>query len=131
MLSLDHVVVLPQLLKKPDQCRMVSLCSHLFWPPRLPMPASSSSSSSSSSTSSSELLALTGAAAEGETVAVGVGEGVGREEKEKEVAARYSDCERVLECMQRALKIASNSNPNLFVDILDRSVALSFLLDRC
>ncbi len=22
-----------KLLKKPDQCRMVTLCSHLFWPP--------------------------------------------------------------------------------------------------
>jgi hypothetical protein len=37
---------------------------------------------------------------------------------------RYNDCDRVLECMQRSLKIASVSNPNLFVDILDRSVVL-------
>jgi hypothetical protein len=33
---------------------------------------------------------------------------------------RYNDCDRVLECLQRALKIASVSNPNLFVEILDR-----------
>ncbi len=62
-----------KLLKKTDQCRMVSLCSLLFWPPKLP-----------------------------------------------DGTERYSDTERVLECMQRALKIASVSNPNLFVEILDR-----------
>jgi hypothetical protein len=33
---------------------------------------------------------------------------------------RYSDCDRVLECMQRSLKIASVCNPNIFVEILDR-----------
>ena len=64
-----------KLLDKSDQCRMITLCSHLFWPRD----------------------------AEG----AGFGD-------------RYSDCDRVLECMQRSLKIASVSNPNLFVDILDR-----------
>ena len=63
-----------KLLKKPDQCRMISLCSHLFWPPKV--------------------------------------DGV----------ERYSDCDRVLECMQRALKVASVCNPNIFVEILDRYV---------
>eukprot|EP01038_Epipyxis_sp_PR26KG_P012178 gene12178-16310_t len=62
-----------KLLKKADQCRMVSLCSHLFWP-------------------------------KGSTDDVN----------------RYNDCDRVLECMQRSLKIASVCNPNLFVEILDR-----------
>lgn len=71
-----------KLLKKSDQCRMVSLCSLLFWP----NPAAAK------------------AAASG-TVVPG---------------NAYADCERVLECMQRALKIASASNPNLFVEILDR-----------
>jgi len=63
-----------KLLKKPDQCRMISLCSHLFWPPKA--------------------------------------DGV----------ERYSDCDRVLECMQRALKVASVCNPNIFVEILDRYI---------
>jgi vacuolar protein sorting-associated protein 35 len=63
-----------KLLKKADQCRMISLVSHLFWPKSL--------------------------------------DGV----------ERYSDVDRVLECMQRALKIASSCNPNLFVEILDRYV---------
>lgn len=35
---------------------------------------------------------------------------------------RYADCDRVLECMQRSLKIASVCNPNIFVEILDRYV---------
>ena len=40
--------------------------------------------------------------------------------KSIEGVERYSDPDRVLECMQRALKIASSCNPNLFVEILDR-----------
>lgn len=72
-----------KLLKKPDQCRMVSLCSHLFWPKdNPPVPV------------------------DGEEVVAPV--------------QRYSDCDRVLECMQRSLKIASVCNPNIFVEILDR-----------
>jgi len=62
-----------KLLKKPDQCRMISMCSLLFWPPKL---------------------------ADG--------------------TEKYSDCDRVLECMQRSLKIASVCNTSLFVEILDR-----------
>ena len=62
-----------KLLRKPDQCRMISLCSMLFWPPKNP-----------------------------------------------DGTERYSDCDRVLECMQRALKIASVCNTGLFVEILDR-----------
>jgi vacuolar protein sorting-associated protein 35 len=65
-----------KLLKKPDQCRMVTLCAHLFWP-RLKAP---------------------------------------------DGPERFSDSDRVLECMQRALKIASVCDPNLFVEILDRYV---------
>ncbi len=65
-----------KLLKKPDQCRMVSLCAHLFWP---------------------QLKAASG-------------------------PERFSDSDRVLECMQRALKIAAACDHNLFVEILDRYV---------
>lgn len=32
----------------------------------------------------------------------------------------YSDPDRVLECMQRALKVARAANPNLFIEMLDR-----------
>lgn len=66
-----------KLLKKPDQSRMISLCSLLFFLP--PKPSATT-----------------------------------------EKVERYSDCQRVLECMQRSLKVASVSNPNLFVEILDR-----------
>jgi vacuolar protein sorting-associated protein 35 len=74
-----------KLLKKPDQCRMVTLCSHLFWP-------------------------------RDNTVIIG--------EDGEEIAPvqRYADCDRVLECMQRSLKIASVCNPNIFVEILDRYI---------
>jgi vacuolar protein sorting-associated protein 35 len=62
-----------KLLKKPDQSKMISVCSLLFYPPKNP-----------------------------------------------DGTERYNDSDRVLECMQRALKIASVSNPNLYVDMLER-----------
>jgi len=66
-----------KLLKKPDQCRMVTLASHLFW--------------------------------------------VGKAEEEK----HYHDARRVLECLQRSLKIAdvcmsSSMHVHLFVEILNQ-----------
>mmetsp|Transcript_11180 Transcript_11180/g.17014 ORF Transcript_11180/g.17014 Transcript_11180/m.17014 type:complete len:385 (+) Transcript_11180:1394-2548(+) len=74
-----------KLLKKPDQCRMVTLCSHLFWPKDPPIVADG-------------------------------------EEEPAVHGTRYADCDRVLECMQRSLKIASVCNPNIFVEILDRYI---------
>ena len=67
-----------KLLKKPDQCRMVTLCSHLFW--------------------------------------------VGKADEEK----HYHDPRRVLECLQRSLKIADvcmssgSVHVSLFVEILNQ-----------
>jgi vacuolar protein sorting-associated protein 35 len=66
-----------KLLKKPDQCRMVSACSHLFW--------------------------------------------AGLEDDPK----HYHDGRRVLECLQRSLKIAdvcmtSSAHVQLFVEILNQ-----------
>lgn len=77
-----------KLLKKPDQCRMVILCSHLFWP------------------KPHDVVAVQ-EVAEGE---------------EAPVPTYYNHPERVLECMQKSLKIASGTDPNLFVEILDRYV---------
>ena len=86
-----------KLLKKPDQCRMITLCSHLFWPrgPDTPQLAAAA--------------AAAAAAGEAEAAPDAI-----------PAAAPYSDCDRLLECMQRALKIASVCNPNLFVEILDQ-----------
>jgi vacuolar protein sorting-associated protein 35 len=75
-----------RLLKKPDQSRMITLCSHLFSPPAPSTPP---------------------------PPAVGGGD---------LNVTPYSDPDRVLECLQRALKVASVSNPNIFVEILDRYV---------
>jgi vacuolar protein sorting-associated protein 35 len=72
-----------KLLKKPDQSRMVALCSHLF---------------------DKRIAAATG------------------DDETPSPLAAYSEQGRVLECLQRALKIASVSQPNLFVDILDRYI---------
>ena len=81
-----------KLLKKPDQSRMIALCAHLFSPP---------GSATSEVRSDSCEISITAKA---------VGDAV----------TTYCDPDRVLECMQRALKVASVSNPNIFVEILDR-----------
>ena len=81
-----------KLLRKPDQSRMVVLCSHLFSHPyRI-----------KSSNPTVE------------------GEGGGGGKIESTERTPYSDPDRVLECMQKALKVASVSNSNIFVEILDR-----------
>jgi len=73
-----------KLLKKPDQCAAVQLCSHLFWPVAMK----------------------------------------GRGETEENLTR---DGKRVLECLQKSLKIAdscmeANLNVQLFVEILNRYV---------
>lgn len=86
-----------KLLKKSDQCRMVSLCSHLFSPTH-PV------------------------GGEEPTEADKEDEGGDISSSSSTARVPYSDCDRLLECMQRALKVASVCNPNLFVDILDKYV---------
>ncbi|KAF9354685.1 Vacuolar protein sorting-associated protein 35 [Mortierella sp. NVP85] len=76
-----------KLLKKPDQCRAVYACSHLWW---------------------------------GTMIA-------GQQEGGEEVAQPYHDGKRVLECLQKALKIADScmdsvTNVELFVEILNRYI---------
>jgi vacuolar protein sorting-associated protein 35 len=68
-----------QLLKKPDQCRMIQMCCHLFWT------------------------------------------------AEKRFEKPYADASRVLECLQRSLKIAdvcmgTSTHVRLFVEILNAYV---------
>ncbi|KAF9434971.1 Vacuolar protein sorting-associated protein 35 [Entomortierella beljakovae] len=75
-----------KLLKKPDQCRAVYTCSHLWWG----------------------------------TMIVG-------EEDGEAVTEPYRDGRRVLECLQKALKIADScmdsvTNVELFVEILNRYI---------
>jgi len=73
-----------KLLKKPDQCRAIYMCSHLFW--RV-------NNTNSNSTS--------------------------------ETSTEYRNGKRVLECLQKSLKIAdtcmdSSMNVHLFVEILNQ-----------
>ncbi|KAG0241486.1 Vacuolar protein sorting-associated protein 35 [Mortierella sp. GBA43] len=75
-----------KLLKKPDQCRAVYACSHLWW-----------------------------------------GTITGQGEDSGEGPQSYQDGKRVLECLQRALKIADScmdsvTNVELFVEILNRYI---------
>ncbi|KAG0057555.1 Vacuolar protein sorting-associated protein 35 [Gryganskiella cystojenkinii] len=76
-----------KLLKKPDQCRAVYTCSHLWWGTMI----------------------------------------VGEQEDGEEAAQPYRDGKRVLECLQKALKIADScmdsiTNVELFVEILNRYI---------
>ena len=95
-----------KLFKKPDQCRMVATCSHLFWsgpPPEAPPKP--------------EGDLLDGDDDDAATAPA------------EEPAAAPGDARRVLECLQKSLKIAdacmtSSSSPiNLFVEILDHYLA--------
>lgn len=76
-----------KLLKKPDQCRAVMTCSHLWWGTMI----------------------------------------VGQGEEGEETVYPYRDGKRVLECLQKALKIADScmdsvTNVELFVEILNRYI---------
>lgn len=76
-----------KLLKKPDQCRAVYTCSHLWWGTMI----------------------------------------VSQQEDGEETAQPYRDGKRVLECLQKALKIADScmdsvTNVELFVEILNRYI---------
>ncbi|KAF9364160.1 Vacuolar protein sorting-associated protein 35 [Mortierella sp. NVP85] len=76
-----------KLLKKPDQCRAVMTCSHLWWGTMI----------------------------------------VGQGENGEETVYPYRDGKRVLECLQKALKIADScmdsvTNVELFVEILNRYI---------
>ncbi|KAF9165909.1 Vacuolar protein sorting-associated protein 35 [Actinomortierella ambigua] len=76
-----------KLLKKPDQCRAVYTCSHLWW---------------------------------GTTI-------VSQNDEGEEAPSPYRDGKRVLECLQKALKIADScmdsvTNVELFVEILNRFI---------
>ena len=113
-----------KLFKKPDQCRMVATCSHLFWageePPPTPPPPPP------------EKVAGDDDDDDGDG-----GGGGGGDDDDATTAtappdppkANKGDARRVLECLQKSLKIAdacmtSSSSPiNLFVEILDHYVA--------
>ncbi|KAG0317521.1 Vacuolar protein sorting-associated protein 35 [Dissophora globulifera] len=76
-----------KLLKKPDQCRAVYTCSHLWWGTMI----------------------------------------VAQGEDGEETTQPYRDGKRVLECLQKALKIADScmdsvTNVELFVEILNRYI---------
>jgi len=92
-----------KLFKKPDQCRMVANCSHLFWAPEEPaLPAPPDEDDATAATA-----------------------------PPTPPPKGQRDAKRVLECLQKSLKIAdacmtmtTNASPiHLFVEILDHYVA--------
>lgn len=90
-----------KLLRKPDQCRAVYLASHLWW--ATPNPANGENEEIEVSPSPSLLGAST------------------------DPPQLYRDGKRVLECLQRALRVADScmetaTSIELFVEILDRYV---------
>ena len=90
-----------KLLKKPDQCRAVYLASHLWW--------------------------ATDIRARGEEDSKDVSRFSGKHERPLTIFKLYRDGKRVLECLQRALRVAdacmdSAVSVELFVEILNRYV---------
>jgi len=96
-----------KLFRKPDQCRMVAACSHLFWPPQRVEAVEAPPAAP---------------AAEDDDAAT-----VPPPAPKKE--GRKRDPKRVLECLQRSLKTAdacmTSAQPpiSLFVEILDHYLA--------
>ena len=95
-----------RLLKRVDQARGVILASHLFW-------AGVREEASHSHEEKSSL-------AKGH-------DGIGKSKDEKQFMSYYRNGKRVLECLQKALKIADSvldarMNVELFVEILERYV---------
>ena len=90
-----------KLLRKPDQCRAVYLASHLWW--------------------------ATPVASNGETDETEVSPKASHTADNADIAQLYRDGKRVLECLQRALRVADScmetaTSIELFVEILDRYV---------
>ncbi|KAJ3057846.1 Vacuolar protein sorting-associated protein 35, partial [Quaeritorhiza haematococci] len=142
-----------RLLKRVDQCRGVTMCSHLFWVRDDESGAGTGSptaSGASPSSATAEVTASTegGEAESGETPKIstaaaasgtpttttggvsglmaGSGGGLFKVPREEGKPA-YRDGKRVLECLQKALKIADsvmdqNVNVELFVEILERYI---------
>jgi len=99
-----------RLLKKPDQCKMVYSCSHLFWDDVTDLPKKPQKIDSSSG--SFTLAGLTGGGGDKTDV--------------------FGDGKRSLECLQKSLRIAdacvaSSSHVSLFIEILNRYI---FFFDK-
>lgn len=100
-----------KLLKRVDQCRGVELCSHIFWKPIIENDYSQTENvnTENDNDNDKEGDAFTGFASDNEIHGV------------------YRNGKRVLECLQKALKIADSVmdqtvNIELFIEILERYI---------
>jgi len=98
-----------KLLKRVDQCRGVVLCSHIFWKPITDNDYNQTENNEAENNNDKENDAFAGFGTENETHGV------------------YRNGKRVLECLQKALKIADSVmdqtvNIELFIEILERYI---------
>lgn len=112
-----------KLLKKQDQCRSVYYCAHLWWWCDLYIDGPSPTVEENGKEKESEQEKAEGDGPEGEAEKV---EG----EKDVEEPVLYRDAKRVLECLQKALRVADSCmDPylllKLFVEILNRCLIFS------
>mgnify|MGYP003706304783 CR=1 FL=1 len=102
-------------MKKPDQCRMISLCSHLFWPPKLVNTNTNLDSTTTSTSSSSSDTEKTDA--DNNKTITKSNTGIHR------FADQPAIYDKSLECMKRAVKVIRDKNlPSSVVEVLDRYV---------
>jgi len=97
-----------KLLKRVDQCRGVVLCSHIFWKPITDNEYNQVEDANNEAEAEKDGDAFTGFA-------------------DNEVHGTYRNGKRVLECLQKALKIADSVmdqtvNIELFIEILERYI---------
>jgi len=98
-----------KLLKRVDQCRGVVLCSHIFWKPITDNEYNQTDNNENEDEDEKEGDTFTGFGTDNETHGV------------------YRNGKRVLECLQKALKIADSVmdqtvNIELFIEILERYI---------
>jgi len=97
-----------KLLKRVDQCRGVVLCSHIFWKPITDNEYNQTDNANNEAEAEKEGDSFTGFA-------------------DNETHGVYRNGKRVLECLQKALKIADSVmdqtvNIELFIEILERYI---------
>jgi len=97
-----------KLLKRVDQCRGVVLCSHIFWKPITDNDYGQTDNTNNEAETEKEGDSFTGFA-------------------DNETHGVYRNGKRVLECLQKALKIADSVmdqtvNIELFIEILERYI---------
>ena len=100
-----------KLLKKSDQCRLLCMCAHLYWSPP-PPPPTTSMKTINNDTLINEIQNLNI-----------INNNPSNHNTTPSLHELCENTDKVIECLQKSLKIANSVNSNdcnMYIDILDR-----------